>query len=194
MKDLQKLDIIWTDVETTGLNVNKDQIVEIGWVVTDWTCQEVKEEGSALLDPEDLLYSNTYCKPAFQVNGYLDRIKKAGVVTCSYGQLLYKWRMAAEGNRIGGANVGSFDFTILKNELLRVLHHHIETGLGDYHVIDVCSVAAPLLLTGEIAKLSSSSELAKWTGLGVEPKPHTALYGARQALSIYQKLLDRFIR
>ena len=62
--------------------------------------------------------------------------------------------------------------------------------LAHYHQIDVGSMAAPMLTSGEIKDLSSK-EICRALGLEEEPMPHSALNGALQAKKMYEALLER---
>ena len=197
MRDVSRLDIIWTDLETTGLDLDLSVICEIGWVRTDYKCSVIKEQETSLIALEDVDLRYGRASGAFQINGYDELAKYPESIEVG----LTKWINAANGARLGGANNGAFDLVLLRKTLKNLqtkgvrqpeLNLPLEKILGDYHYIDVCSVAAPLLVVGEIGNVSASSTLAEWAGLGVEPKPHVALYGAMQAMMIYRKLLERY--
>ena len=193
----RKLDIIWTDLETTGLDVTTAQICEIGWIVTDYTCQEVKSEYSTLIPMREIDLEVAGVERAFEVNGYPDRYAEyimgdADDPLPTTSQVLCMWLDAAHDKRLGGANVAAYDLQVLARQCSLNGLQHPYRALGDFHCIDVCSTAAPLLVFDEVGTLGSATSLARWAGLGEEPKPHTALYGARQALLIYKKLLERY--
>lgn len=193
MVDKQTLDIMWLDTETTGL-INP-RLCEIGWIITDWKLNE-KSSFQAVVDPKyvevDLETEDT--KTAFVLNGYpelVEACKLTGELLQSPWTTGEQWFDAAKGKRVAGSNP-SYDIDVMSFYSSYPVSSLLNDHFGDYHTLDVCSVAAPLLLTNEIRSLSASTSISTWAGLGEEPKPHRALYGARRALELYRRLVKRY--
>lgn len=190
MRDTQKIDLIWTDVETTGLDPKIDDICEIGWVRTSYDCAKEISSGSCLIHPDDVNLVRGESSGAFKINGYPSRLSTT--LTVDRHKAIQEWCDAAKGARLAGANVSKFDFPFLSIDVEGYTESSLDKLLGDYHCLDINSVAAPLLISGEIPNLSSNSTLTLWAGFPKEPLPHVALYGAYQALEVYRKLLIRY--
>lgn len=46
--------LFWTDLETTGLNPNTDDIIEVAWVLTDDNLEQISEERSFVVAHSDM--------------------------------------------------------------------------------------------------------------------------------------------
>lgn len=181
----KEMDLLWLDLETTGLDTSKCQILEVGFIRTDWTTEREKARANFLVHPSDITTPLCEMVDALKINHYTDRIS-GDAVLYNLPFVIAQLTEALRGARLCGANIG-YDLSILRRYI-----PNVDAVLGDYHRIDVCSIAAPLFMSGKVASLSASRSLAKWAGLGEEPIPHVAINGADRALAIYRALLKEY--
>jgi len=172
---INKLAIV--DLETTGLNPAKDEIIEIGAVLVSWPELEEKDVDSfeTRVKPSPLV---TVTPEAAKVNGY-------NLIDWDYAPRLsdiwgaFKFYLGGKNTAILAQNV-TFDWGFLMEA---------EWVLGtldvDYHRLDLCSMA--LIMRPELQSLSMVN-LAPYFGIDPEPLPHRAINGARTALQILRKL------
>lgn len=76
---LDKQNLIWIDLEMTGLDPEKERIIEIATIVTDKNLN-ILAEGPVLAvhQPESLLKAmNDWCQKTHQANGLIERVKQS---------------------------------------------------------------------------------------------------------------------
>lgn len=73
--------LIWIDMEMTGLNPEIDRVLEIACIVTDKELNEVATGPVlAVYQPEEMLKNmNEWCQEHHSQSGLLDRVRKEGV-------------------------------------------------------------------------------------------------------------------
>ncbi len=98
------------DCESTGVDVNKDRIVQLAFIVTDdkWV---VLEKNKILMNPEIPIPEN-----ASKVHGIYDEDVKNAKTFKSYATGLKK---LFENKELGGFNILNFDLPLLANEFER---------------------------------------------------------------------------
>lgn len=169
-------DLAFVDLETTGLDPERHDIVEIGIVRVDGRTLEVLSELELLVAPDRLADAEP---EALQVCGFTE----AGWANAEPLSLaLARVAPLLEGALIAGHNVG-FDWSFLEAA-------HRRAGLAlpkvDYHRLDTASLAWPLVAGGELASVSLDKVAAH---LGLErPTPHRALADARCSLEVARRL------
>jgi DNA polymerase-3 subunit epsilon len=170
-------ELIWIDVETTGLDPNKHEIIEMA-AVRSWLDGTLA--GAAMFSTR--VHFSGHCTPGAQaVNGYTpDEWLKAIALPDALSQLTHEMT----GRRFAGQNP-KFDEGFLRAAFARC--DMPWPRMKSYHVLDLASLAWPLYLRGRVPGLGLDA-LCK--GLGVEPeaKPHSALNGALKALEVYRTL------
>ncbi|KAH7712237.1 oligoribonuclease [Aphelenchoides avenae] len=69
--------IIWVDCEMTGLDIDKNRLVEIACIVTDGQLKQLAEFGPVAIQqpPEVMQDMSEWCQETFAKNGLLERIK-----------------------------------------------------------------------------------------------------------------------
>jgi len=163
------------DLETTGLNPSKDEIIEVGIVIVGWPGIEIHRTYETKVKPSPI----AVCTPgAAAVNGY-DPIE---------------WVNAPNLRDIWPTLItflgGSKTSILAQNVTLdRGFLHEAERLLGplgvDYHYLDLCSMA--LQAFPNIPSLSMKN-IAPFLGVPEEPLPHRAINGATTAVKILRKL------
>ncbi|EDV94988.1 GH11306 [Drosophila grimshawi] len=79
--DDNKLDIVWMDLEMTGLDINTDQILELSCIITDKHLN-IKSEGPsfAIRHPQHVYDNmNEWCMKHHYESGLVDRCKESNV-------------------------------------------------------------------------------------------------------------------
>ncbi|CAI4226425.1 unnamed protein product [Auanema sp. JU1783] len=76
-----KVPLIWIDCEMTGLNYEKQTLVEIAAIVTDADLNVISEGPNIVIHQDDktLDAMDDWCKKTFAENGLLERIKSSTV-------------------------------------------------------------------------------------------------------------------
>ncbi|MBK8647825.1 MAG: 3'-5' exonuclease [Gemmatimonadetes bacterium] len=174
-----KTTIAFVDLETTGLDPSRHDIIEIGIVRVNARTLEVLDEHEALVMPERLGDAQL---DALAVNGFSTAAWERAL---PLREALLAVAPLLDGALIAGHNVG-FDWSFLEAGFRR-------GGLAlpnvDYHRLDTASLAWPLVVTGELPSMSLDP-LAKLLGLE-RPHPHRALADARCSLEIARRLVER---
>ncbi len=171
--------IAFVDLETTGLDPSRHDIVEIGVVRVDARTLEVLDEYETLVAPERLGDAEL---EALALNGFSTAAWEHAI---PLRDALLATAPLLDGALIAGHNVG-FDWAFLDAAFRRA-------GLAlpnvDYHRLDTASLAWPLVALGELPSMSLDP-LAKLLGVQ-RPHPHRALADARCALEVARRLLER---
>ncbi|CAK9303627.1 unnamed protein product [Gordionus sp. m RMFG-2023] len=73
--------IVWLDLEMTGLNPNKDKILEIACIITDSNLYVVEEGPNLVIHQEDEVLENMddWCKAVHEESGLLKAVKESEI-------------------------------------------------------------------------------------------------------------------
>lgn len=167
--------IAFVDLETTGLNPSKAEIIEIGAIVYDIEKGTV-EELNVKIKPLRIEGADP---KALEVNGYTEKEwKKAGTLE----EALVALGKIAEGATFLAYNV-SFDWSFLEAA-------YAATGVPipfHYHRLCVMSMATIKIPKSKVQSYSLKTVCA-YLGIEPEPKVHRALNGAQKAMEVYMAL------
>lgn len=166
-----------TDIETTGLDPLKHEIIEIGLVL-------IKQPGFEIIDTLDIKVKpeniNQAAPEALELNGYKPEDWLDAV---SLQEAMSKYLEKVVNAVFCAYNV-SFDFPFLRQAC-------VKTGLQmtlDYHSIDL-----PSLVWARYRKAGLDSlklkKVAEFMGLQPEPEVHGAINGAMLNLELLKKLV-----
>ncbi len=171
--------IAFVDLETTGLDPSRHEILEIGVVLVEARSLEVISERELLVAPARIEDADPV---ALEIAGYSEA-RWADAMPLA--EALLAIAPLLEGSLLAGHNVG-FDWGFLEAG-------YRQAGLAlprvDYHRVDTASLAWPLVASGELASLSLDA-VAAYFGLA-RPTPHRALADARCSLEVARRLSDR---
>ena len=171
--------ITFVDLETTGLDFRKHEILEIGVIRADARTLEIVAQCEVRVCPERLENASP---EALAIAGYslADWVEASTleVALCRVAPLF-------EGALVAGHNVG-FDWAFLEEAFRR---EELPLPEVDYHRLDTASLAWPLVASGELTSLSLNS-VAAYFGLE-RPSPHRALADARCSLEVARRLSHR---
>lgn len=71
--------LLWVDLEMTGLDVNKDVIIEIAAEVTDFNFKTLASYEAVISQPQEILDGmDAWCQQQHSTSGLLDRIATSG--------------------------------------------------------------------------------------------------------------------
>lgn len=166
------------DVETTGLDPEEHEIIEIGLIVCDSKNFTILDEWDVKIKPE---HPETGHPKAFEVNGYNEEEWK-DAVTLQQGM---DWlARKVPGYTMMSYNV-SFDLGFLQAAFKK-------TGVKDpmnYHRLDLLTLAWSKLPHSKMAGWSLKN-VCSFLGIEPEPKVHRGANGARKAYEVYKTLME----
>jgi DNA polymerase-3 subunit epsilon len=181
---MNKKNLVFLDVETTGLDVDKNEIIELGVVVvrqngvnTTNPVFEIIEEIDLKIKPEHI---ETADPVALRVNGYNEADWLFAVTLENAMKLLAE---KAKGGIMVAHNV-AFDYGFIE-------HAFKKTGIENtmhYHKLDTISIAFAKLHLNEDVDKFSLHFLAEHFGIE-NKKAHSALSDARTTFELYKKLM-----
>ena len=175
-KEIFKRPIAITDVETTGLDAVKHEIVEIGLVLIDQETGGVIDTLDIKVKPEHI---ETADEVALKLNGYNEADWQDAITLV---EAISLYGETAKDAIFCSHNV-TFDWSF-------ILEAFKKAGLKstlDYHRLDLFTLIW-LKTKGSNIESFSLSRVAQFLGLTEEPLPHRAINGARTAHEIFMKI------
>lgn len=168
--------IVVFDLETTGLDPERHEIIEIGAVKVSHDLNSEIEEFHAKIKP---LRIETAMPEALQVNGYSD---KQWADAAPVSEVLPAFLEFINGSMLAAYN-NTLDIRFL---LSNVLREQLSLTSG-YHYVDIFSIAYEHVVgrQGEDEKLRLS-DMCAYFGIPKPPEPHQALDDAHAALSVWR--------
>lgn len=168
-----------TDVETTGLDPQKHEIVEIGLIVVNQNTLQILDEFEAKVKPVHIELANPQ---ALEVNGYSEADwRDAKDLKSAMDVYAQKTKDA-----IFLAHNVTFDWSFI----FEAFKKSGVINSMDYHRIDLLTLA-----WSKVPKLSNLTrlnlnDLCEYFGIPKEPEPHRAINGVRNELAVLKKLLQ----
>lgn len=167
------MNLLFTDYETTGLDPNVHEIIEMGSVLCDADTLEIISEFSEKVRP---LRPELASPMALAVNGY----NELGWANAdSLLEVLVRWEHIAN-QAVFVASPVTFDYGFYQAALEK-------TGRKsnmNYHRLDVGSMAFPLIQPYQL----SLEKLCLVLGIQPEPAPHRAINGAMREYLVVKTL------
>jgi len=170
--------LIICDLETTGLDIIKHEIIELGFIIADSEIFKVYGKFNFKCIPEHI---KTASKKALEVNGYDKKVWKNEGIPLKDALLFFS--KASENCVFISHNV-AFDWSFIDINLNRL---DIEIKM-DYHKLDTLSMAWALIPHHKLTSWSLKT-LCTLLGIPPEPKVHRAINGAEKAFEVYKKLM-----
>ncbi len=165
-----------TDIETTSLEPEDGEIIEIGLVMVRQETLEVIHEWAALVMPEHI---DTAQREALVVNGYNEQDWRDAMSLEAAMRMYIHFTKDA----IFAAFNASFDWDFIRRALRRF------DIANQMYYLKVCLLSIPWDRLRKARLVSYRLDaLATYVGLAEEPRPHRALVGARIALEVYRRL------
>jgi len=176
--DFKTRNIAITDLETTGLDPLKHEIIEIGLVLISQPELEIIETLDIKVKPEHI---ETATPEALQINGYR---KEDWGNAVSLQDALSAYLKKATGALFCAYNIG-FDLPFIKQACVRT---NIPLTL-DQHCIDIPTLVWSNYRTTKLERMKLSI-VAQYLGLDPEPEVHRAINGAMLAYEVLKKITD----
>jgi len=169
-----------TDVETTGLDANIHEIVELGLLVVEQKTLKTLDHYEVKIRPVNM---KNAARQALVVCGYNEREWRKAV-DLETAMHIYSEKTK---DAIFVAHNVYFDWSFITRAFQK-------TGIEDYmdyHRIDLFTSAWAKAQLGLLPKLSrfNLSDICKYFDIKPEPHPHRAINGARSAHAVLKKLL-----
>jgi DNA polymerase III alpha subunit (gram-positive type) len=177
-KDFRSRHLIFIDLETSGLNRDNHEILEVGCIVVNGENFEIIEEYSAKVKPSHI---ETATSEALKINGYT---KEKWRDAKNPKEVLKKISEMSEGGMVAGWNV-SFDWAFIEQGFKK---YGIRSAFN-YHKVDVQSIAYAYLYRKKKAKslrLDATAEL-----FGMEKGK---IHGAQEDIRITYELFKKFMK
>ena len=177
--------MIIVDIETSGVNPNKNGMLSIGAVDLD-SNQEFYLECQ--------LTEGREVEPiALEINGFtLENIRHENKLTDTEALLTFcRWTERFKDKMLGGHNIGHLDILFLEE-----IWSRIDSGfLGgikpkfpfSYRTVDLHSISY-----AEFGESLTHPQICEALGLTPEPKPHNALEGAKSEAAAFRLLLGKY--
>ncbi len=166
------------DLETTGLNPNKHEIIEIGCFVVDPRILRVKKKYEAKVKPEHIESADP---AALEINGFSPKKWRKAK---SLKQALKEFNSLAPKGMLAGWNV-SFDRGFIE----RAFWQEKMILNFDYHWIDLMSIAYEKLFFEKKPERIGLTYVCEILGIP-HKKAHTAMGDVEATLAVYKALRD----
>jgi len=176
--DFRDRKLLFMDLETTGLDFNRHEIIEIGCLLVDGRSLKVIDEYSARVKPEHI---QTASKKGLKVAGYS---KKKWKDALPLKEVLKEVVKFAPEAMVAGWKV-DFDWWFLDVNLKKLGVKH---GF-DYHLIDVISIAYIYLRSQKKPKKLNLRSVARSLGISVDEQ-HSAMTDIRATYEVFKKLIE----
>ncbi|HBB54264.1 hypothetical protein A2121_02080 [Candidatus Nomurabacteria bacterium GWB1_40_6] len=174
---MRKHNFAFVDIETTGLNLEKNEIIEIGCVLTTPDLETI-EEFELKIKPERVENADPV---ALKVNHYNE---KDWENSYSLREAMKIFSEKVKDCIMVGHNVafdaGFLEYAFNKTEIMNAMH---------YHKLDTISVAWAKLHREPDLEHFSLRELCERFGIKNE-RAHSALPDARATFLLYKKLME----
>ncbi len=174
---MRKHNFAFVDIETTGLNLIKHEIIELGCVITDPSLNVI-EEFEIKMKPENI---ETADPVALKVNKYNEEDWKDAV---SFQEGMKVFSEKVKDCIMIGQNVafdsGFIEYAFNKLDILNPMH---------YHKLDTISIAWAKMHNDPTLERFSLREMCERFGIKND-KAHTGLSDARATYELYKKLMS----
>lgn len=174
---MRKHNLAFIDIETTGLNFNIHEIIEIGCVIANPDLKII-EEFSIKIKPENIGNAD---KVSLKVNGYNEELWEEAL---SLNEGLKVFSEKVKDCIMVAQNV-SFDFSFLEANFLKT---NIKNTLH-YHKLDTISMAWVKFHNDDNFEHFSLREMCKYFDIKNE-NAHTGLSDAKATYELYKKLMS----
>lgn len=178
--DLLQRPLAITDVETTGLDAQIHEIIEIGLLVADQKTLKVLDQLEAKVKP---LHLGTADRSALELNGY----NEPGWTNALELKTAMEIYANKTRNAIFLAHNTTFDWSFIFEAFRK-------TGVRnsmDYHRIDLLTIAWSKARENKLPGLKrfNLDELCQYFGIPKEPLPHRAINGVQNELAVLKQLI-----
>ena len=166
-----------TDLETTGLDPLKHEIIEIGLVLIKQPRLEIIETINIKVKPQNI---ETASPEALQLNGYKAK-EWENAMELKNALTIY---LEKTKDAIFCAHNTNFDLPFIKQACIKMNL----TSTMDYHCIDIPTLVWLKYRTSGLEKINLG-KVAEFIGLESEPAIHRAINGAMLAYKVLKKII-----
>lgn len=177
-KKYSELNLAFVDIETTGLDVNQHEIVEIAAITYDKMSDQVLEEWEDKAAPRHIETANP---EALKINGYANN---PSLYKSNIQSVLIKLNSLVENCIVVGQNIG-FDVNFIE---VAMKEFGIKPTWDRHRRIDLMSMAWPHLEDKDLPGLGLR-HLCDYFNLS-NAGEHTALIDCRRSLGVYKCLMS----
>lgn len=172
---VNKCNLFFFDSETSGLDPNKNELIEVAAIITDPNAEKILWEYTARTFP-----THDVDPRAAAINGYTKEAWEGTAIPLdeAMNELVLHSRDA-----VFIAHNVAFDWGFMQVAMAK----RMQRWAGDYHKIDTVALAWPLLSKGLVpnVKLTTLSDYFKIP----HENAHTAMADARACMEVYKKLM-----
>lgn len=172
---------IFVDLETTGLDEDQHEIIEIGWRLVGPDARTIFRERQAKIYP---MYPERITPHTREVNGFSEETWRKEAVSLKDELQIF---LAHSYEAILSGQGLHFEEKFLRKAMKEM---DLQPNWHYQHA-DTQKIAQPLYMLGKI-KSPSLHDVAPYFGLSEQPKPHRALADAQLSHEVYLKFLDLF--
>jgi ATP-dependent DNA helicase DinG len=173
---MRKHNLAFIDLETTGLNLIENEIIEIGCVLTTPKLKII-EEFELKIKPKNIYTAN---KTSLKITRYNEEDwKSASDLAEAMEILLVKTKDCIMVGQNVSFDVSFLEYTFAKLGLSSMMH---------YHKLDTISIAWAKLNREKKFEHFSLREMCAYFGIKND-NPHSALSDARATFKLYKKLM-----
>lgn len=172
--------LAFTDIETTGLDPEQHEIIEIATLIYNPVTDKVEREWEKAIAPKHI---ETASPVALKINGYINNPDK---YNGSLKSALIKFNSLAKDCMIIGQNI-KFDTTFLRKYMAEF---NIKPSFSRHTELDLMAIAWPAVLDSDIEGLSLAHLCDHFgvTNVGA----HTALVDCRRTFGVYKCLMNMY--
>lgn len=129
--------LVWIDLEMTGLDYERDRILEIACIVTDFELQVVAEAPVLAIHHDDQILDNMndWCTRQHNATGLVDRCRDSQISEQAAGRVIRDFILETAGRQcvLAGSSVHADRAFLLRRmpEIPEILH---------YRIVDVTSI------------------------------------------------------
>ena len=177
-------DLIFVDVETTGLDCAVHEVIEVAWVITTPDAKTIKEKYHARMMPQHLERAQPR---ALEVNGFTKEAWEAGPLK-THAEVAQLFAGKAARKVMVGQNVGfdeGFFKEMLRGESLEPSWH--------YQKVDTCALAWPFYAATDDLNGVSLEKLCAFLSIPQERK-HSADADVMSCYYVYLALMNRLLK
>jgi len=173
-------DLLFVDLEATGLELERHQIIEIGSLLVDSNSYEIKDKYYAKVKPEHLENAD---QEALDMGIYIEEEWKSAI---DISTALKEFADFAGNSMPAGWKV-DFDFNMLEAAYRR---HNVHYQF-DYHLLDVCSLAYIYFKKKDKPEKLSLGRVCKQLDID-KHEQHGAMVDIEATYKVFKKLIAEY--